>query len=193
MSNRTELAAFQCPKIASVQPEDGTHITVTWSSGGRVGKTETIDLFPMIGTFKLYRPLCESRKLFEDIHIEEGGAIIVWGQDDEIDMTSDSIERLAEETWTADDFNTFLSDQKLTHAAAAAQLGKSRRQIENYLSGHQEIPRTVVLACFGLEARRRPKLKTWPIANAVSRSTTFQTQMVNNESCAASVLRYLPS
>ena len=43
----------------------------------------------------------------------------------------------------------------LTHAGAAAILGRCRRQIENYLSGDEPIPRVVTLACYGYVGRRQ--------------------------------------
>src|SRR5258708_7956153 len=50
------------------------------------------------------------------------------------------------------DFNAFLDKHSLTHQAAAAVLGRSKRQIEYYLRGEQ-IPRVLVLACIGYAAR----------------------------------------
>jgi len=173
MSNRTKSPS-SFPKIQNVSAGPGMRINVAWESGSRVGKRETVDLSPMIGTFKLYKPL-ESRDLFETVHIIEDGYVIAWGDDDNIDMPAETVERLAEETWTPEDFQRFLDDQQLTHAAAAAQLGRSRRQIENYLSGGQDIPRVVVLACYGLECRRTPpeEFSGWPtVLIKVIRSAT---------------------
>ena len=70
-------------------------------------------------------------------------------------MAADAVEELAEETMNADDLRAFLGVNELTHAEAAAKLDRSRRQIENYLSGSEAIPRIFVLACFGLLARSR--------------------------------------
>jgi hypothetical protein len=56
---------------------------------------------------------------------------------------------------TGKDLKDFLRTYDLTHQEAAVQLGRSRRQIENYLSNSEPIPRVVVLACFGLVARKR--------------------------------------
>jgi hypothetical protein len=69
-------------------------------------------------------------------------------------MAATSIERLAEEAMTGSEFKAFLQRHKLTYDAAAALLGRSRRQIANYVAGPSKvIPRLVALACFGFSAR----------------------------------------
>jgi len=108
----------------------------------------------MINFLKHYRPLREDVGLFKTLHLIEDGRMLAWGVGDAIDMAADSVEALAEETMTGDDFREFLDHYDFTHQEIAAQLGRSRRQIENYLRGDELIPRIVVLACFGLIARR---------------------------------------
>jgi hypothetical protein len=49
------------------------------------------------------------------------------------------------------DVQLFIALKHLTHEAAAALLGRSRRQIEYYLK-RGPLPRIVALACFGYEA-----------------------------------------
>jgi hypothetical protein len=51
---------------------------------------------------------------------------------------------------TSADFASFLQRTKPTHQGAAAMLGRSKRQIENYLAGAQ-VPRIVALACRAVE------------------------------------------
>jgi hypothetical protein len=141
------------PRIASMKVTNHLTIKVSWSAGIRAGRTDVIDLSPMINAFKHYRPLRENRELFASAHLIADGSIVAWG-DDEIDMAADSIEALAEETFTPEDFQDFIDHYDFTHQEIAAQLGRSRRQIENYLSGQEPIPRVIALACFGLIARR---------------------------------------
>jgi hypothetical protein len=144
------------PRIASVQAMDNLMVRVTWSAGIRANRTDVVDLSPLINTLKFYRPLRKDRALFSTVHTIEEGTILAWGAG-EIDMAADSVEELAEETMTADDFKDFLKSNNLTHNEAAALLGYSRRQIENYLSGREPIPRIVVMACFGLLCRKQRK------------------------------------
>jgi hypothetical protein len=143
------------PKIATVEVEDHLVLRVAWSVGNRANRTDIVDLSPMINTFKLYRPLRENEALFRTAHLIEDGRIIAWGADDQIDMVADSVEELAEETMTPSDLREFLSANNLTQAEAAALLDRSRRQIANYLSGSEPIPRGFVLSCFGLVARKQ--------------------------------------
>ncbi|MDB5649820.1 MAG: hypothetical protein JWL62_1340, partial [Hyphomicrobiales bacterium] len=115
----------------------------------RAGKNEIVDLAPITNAFRIYGPLTARQELLETVHIVERGHAIAWG-DDEIDMAATTVERLAEEAMTNEDFAGFLQRMKLTHQGAAALLGRSKRQIENYLSG-TPIPRIVALACRAVE------------------------------------------
>jgi hypothetical protein len=142
------------PRLAAVRPVDGPHrlVHVTWAEGARAGRTETVDLSPLIDTHKFYVPLRDRSKLFDTVHLINDGAAIAWGGDDAIDMAAASIQRLAEETMTADDFREFLARNELTQEAAAAYLGRSKRMLAYYLD-QGVLPRLVTLACYGFEAR----------------------------------------
>jgi hypothetical protein len=141
------------PKLASVHPAGKLTIKVTWSKGPRARRTETVDLSPLVRSFKFYRPLRNNHSLFKTVHLIEDGRAIAWGDDDDIDMAATSIERLAEEALTSDEFRQFLDQQGLTQEAAAALLGYSRRQIAHYLAGDKPIPRVFALACRALAMR----------------------------------------
>jgi hypothetical protein len=141
------------PKIAALEAVKHLVVKVTWSEGIRSGRTDIVDLSPMINSLKLYRPLRNDEDLFRAARLIEGGRIVAWNE--QVDMAADSVEALAEETMTGKDLKDFLRTYDLTHQEAAVQLGRSRRQIENYLSNSEPIPRVVVLACFGLVARKR--------------------------------------
>ena len=55
---------------------------------------------------------------------------------------------------TGAEFKNFLKSRNLTYDAAAALLGRSRRQIAYYIAAPSKlIPRLVALACFGFSAR----------------------------------------
>ena len=142
------------PRIGGVRAIDGNSVRVNWIEGARAGRTETVDLSPLIDNLKFYEPLRRNKKLFATAHLIEDGNAIAWGKDDAIDMAASSIERLAEEAMTTDDFAAFLDRNSLTHQGAASALGRSRRQIEYYLSVGF-IPRVIALACFGYEARKK--------------------------------------
>ena len=142
------------PRLASVRPAGNLAVVVTWRRGARVHRTETVDLAPLICSFKFYRNLRKDEALFETVHLIENGQAIAWGDEDEIDMAATSIERLAEEALTSEELREFLEREKLTQESAAALLGYSRRQIAHYLAGDKPIPRVFALACRALAARR---------------------------------------
>lgn len=68
-------------------------------------------------------------------------------------MAATTVERLAEETMTNEEFKNWLKTNKLSYTSAAAALGISRRQAIYYATDKQ-VPRTIVLACRGLDASR---------------------------------------
>ena len=142
------------PRLGAVRAIDSSSVRVDWIEGARAGRTEAINLLPLIDNFKLYEPLRRNEAMFSTVHLIEEGNAIAWGHDGEIDMAATSIERLAEEAMSAEDFSAFLARNKLTHQGAASALGRSRRQIEYYLS-KGVIPRIIALACFGFEARKK--------------------------------------
>jgi hypothetical protein len=152
------------PKIARVEAKHHLNVRVEWAAGIRAGRNDVVDLSPMINTLKFYRPLRENKKLFRTVHLIEDGRVLAWGDDDQIDMAADSVEELAEEMMTPDDLRDFLRVNRLTQGEAAALLDRSRRQIANYLSGSEPIPRGFVLSCFGLIARKQ--LLRGPITRA---------------------------
>lgn len=143
------------PALKYARPSGPLSIEVEWAQGARAGHRETVDLSPLVGQFRLYAPLRDDPGLFESLRLAEGGGAIEWG-DGEIDMSAASIERLAAEQMTAEDFKAFLERNQLTRKAAAAALGRSLRMIQNYVEG-QPIPRVVSLACRGYEGARRQR------------------------------------
>lgn len=149
----------QMPALAGVRPVGPTSIVVEWSQGSRTGRREVVDLAPVLLTLKAYRPLRENAALFQTVRAIRGGSAIGWSEDahmddDEItiDMSADTVERLAEETMTSADFKAWLDRHRLTFDAAAAELGISRRLAAYYASGRQ-VPRYIWLACACLDQR----------------------------------------
>jgi hypothetical protein len=144
----------ESPAIGSLRVLDGGHriIAVTWRAGSRSGREDVVCLSPLIDTLKFYAPIRKNSEIFETVHIVDDGYAIAWGNDS-IDMSAASVERLAEEAMTGKDFYDFMKRNALTHQAAAAALGRSKRQIENYVQ-YEMLPRMVVLACIGYETRK---------------------------------------
>ncbi len=125
-------------------------LEVTWIEGERSGRTEIVDLSPAIGSYKIYRHLRDNHEAFATARLGEDGDVIEWPQTG-LDMSADMVESLAKEAMSCEDFAAFLRRNNLTQEAAAALLGRSRRQIGYYLNPGP-VPRVVVLACIGYEA-----------------------------------------
>jgi hypothetical protein len=141
------------PRIESVEADGGLRVRVKWKQSLRPYVAEVVDLAPLIESLKHFKPLRSDEDLFNTVHLTYGGSAIAWGNNDKIEMAATSVERLAEEAFTPDEFRAFLKANGLTHTQAALEFGYSRRQIENFVSVGP-IPRVVVLACYGYAARK---------------------------------------
>jgi hypothetical protein len=139
------------PRISEIRALPDFRLAIAWAEGSRRGRTDLVDLAPVIYTYKLYRPLRNNEELFQTARLVDDGNVVAWG-DGRIDMSGELIEDIANETMTPQDFASFLERNGLTQEAAAALLGYSRRQIGNFVS-IGPIPRVVALACYGYEAR----------------------------------------
>lgn len=135
------------PRVASVRALSGTKVEVAWAAGNRAGKTEVIDLAPIIGTYTIFRPLRNNDTLFGTVKVIEDGSVLAWDGDD-LELAADALEDLAEQTMTPTEFTAFMKRFDLTETAIAAILGYSRRQI-GYFKTTGPIPRVVALACKG--------------------------------------------
>ncbi len=124
-------------------------LRISWKNGGE----SIIDVSELIDTFRVYAPLRQSPDLFNQVRVGEYGADIVWS--DEIDMSADSLWRLAQEqsgkTISASAFRKWRENKSYTLDDAAAALGISRRMVAYYDHGEKPIPRIVALATLALE------------------------------------------
>jgi hypothetical protein len=139
------------PRVDSVQADNGFSVRVTWTGDVDPSVQTTIDLAPIILTYKFYRPLRDNPELFRTVHVANDGTAIAWGKNDEIDMAATTIEHLASETMQKSGFRGWLEKNRLTLDAAAAQLGISRRLAAYFASGEKPIPRYIALACAYLD------------------------------------------
>ena len=138
------------PRIAAVTPDAAPMtLRVRWDKG----EESLIDLSGMIESFRLYVPLRRSPELFRQVRVGEHGTDVVWT--DEIDMSADTLSRLAQEqagaTMTPAEFRRWRERKAYTLDAAAKALGISRRMVAYYEHGDRPIPRVVALATRGLE------------------------------------------
>jgi hypothetical protein len=145
-------SGIELPRMAAVEPLPPCTLRVEWAEGTRAGREDFVDLRPVIYSYKIFKPLRDEKLFATAARVDDGDAV-AWKGDDLV-MSADMIQSLADEAMSPKDFSAFLSRNKLTQEIAAALLGRSRRQIANYVSVGP-IPRIVALACYGFEARRR--------------------------------------
>jgi hypothetical protein len=151
-ANEAVDSGIPIPRIAGILGIKDLCLEVLWAEGARAGKTEGINLSAAINSYKVYRPLRQDEKLFNTAHLIDDGTAVAWGNN-ELDMSAETIETLAQESMNSKDFAAFLVRNKLTQAEAARLLGRSRRQIA-YFINPGPIPRVIALACHGLDALR---------------------------------------
>ena len=144
------------PKLASVTRADGSFtVTVTWAAGARLGRSDKVDLAPVIFTYKTFRPLRDGSIPFDAVQLGPWGGSIRWEGDDDLDIGAETIEDLAAAAMTNAEFSDFLRRNGLTLDAAAAQLGIARRRVA-YFAKDRDIPRYIALACRQLDQDLRP-------------------------------------
>jgi Protein of unknown function (DUF2442) len=139
------------PRIRAIAPRPGTFtLHVQWDNGD----TSIVDVSGQIEGFRDYTPLRRAPELFNQAHVGEYGADVVWPGD--IDMAADTLWRLAQEqsgaTMSADAFRSWRQRHAYTLDAAAKALGISRRMVAYYDQGEKPIPRVVALAARALES-----------------------------------------
>lgn len=129
--------------------ENSFTLFVRWDNGGE----NCVDVSDVIKTFRLHEPLRRSLELSRRVQVGEPGTDVVWT--DEIDMSADTLWRLAQEqsgvTLSPDDFRQWRERMAYTLDSAAAALGISRRMVAYYEQGKKPIPRVVALATRALE------------------------------------------
>jgi hypothetical protein len=123
-----EDTGIPLPRISEIQALPDFRLAIAWTEGSRRGRTDVVDLAPVINTYKVYRPLRNNEELFQTARLVDDGNVVAWG-DGRIDMSAELLEDIANETMTPQDFASFLERNGLTQEAAAALLGYSRRQI----------------------------------------------------------------
>ena len=138
------------PRITAVTPDAAP---MTLRSRWDRGDESLIDVSAMIESFRRYARLRQSPELFRQVRVGEHGTDVVWT--DEIDMSADTLWRLAQEqageTMTPAEFRHWRERKAYTLDAAADTESLRRRMVAYYEQGDRPIPRVVALATRGLE------------------------------------------
>ncbi len=138
------------PRIVAVRPDKKPlTLRVRWDKGDE----SSVDVSGLIAAFRVYEPLRRSRDMFRRVRLGEHGTDVVWS--DEIDMSADTLWRLAQEqlgvTMSPDAFRHWRERKAYTLDTAARALGVSRRMVVYYERGARPIPRVVALATRALD------------------------------------------
>jgi len=145
------------PRIVTVSAgEHPNTLRICWGHGGE----RLVDVSGLIESFRAYIPLRQSAELFNQVRVGEYGTDVVWS--DELDMSADTLWRLAQEqsgaTMTAEAFHNWRERKAYTLDEAASALGISRRMVAYYDHGDKPIPRVVALATLALDPGSRSGL-----------------------------------
>jgi DNA-binding transcriptional regulator YiaG len=138
------------PRIVGVSADrKPLSLRIRWDSG----EESRVDVSGLVETFRVYAPLRPSTQLFPTVRVGEYGTDVVWN--DEIDMSADTLWRLAQEqsglTMSPAAFKQWRERKAYTLDTAARALGISRRMVAYYEQGAKPIPRVVALAAQALE------------------------------------------
>ena len=129
----------------------GLQLIVRWTNNQEM----TVNLEEPVYRLKGLRPL-RTQAVFARAAVGEDGGSVAWPGN--IDMGADRLWEMAlEQNGHADaaEFIRWRWKHGLSLTAAAEALGLSRRTVAYYVSGEQEVPRTVLLALKGWEQEER--------------------------------------
>jgi hypothetical protein len=139
-------------RIANVKyAGTGLRLIVRWTNNQEM----TVNLEEPVHRLKGLRPL-RTQAVFARAGVGEDGGSVAWPGN--IDMGADRLWEMAlEQNGHADaaEFIRWRWKHGLSLTAAAEALGLSRRTVAYYVSGEQEVPRTVLLALKGWEQEER--------------------------------------
>lgn len=150
---------MRVPDVLGVRPGAALTVAVRFR-----GETERlVDLAPWVADVPALRPLREPA-VFATVRVAYGGGGIAWGEvtgedgEGPIDMSGEQLWRLAGEQagelMPLAAFRAWRERHGLSVPEAARTLGLSPRMAAYYDSGAWPIPKTVLLACEGVDARR---------------------------------------
>jgi Protein of unknown function (DUF2442)/Helix-turn-helix domain len=133
------------PNIRTIRADKAYHLVVTWKGGAE----SIVDVSSPIADYAVFAPLQKSQAAFRTVSVGEWGWNAHWS--DDMEMSSDMLWRLALEQGSAW-LRAWRSGRGMTQSEAAAALGVSPRMWRYYEAGSHLLPKTVRLACIGLDA-----------------------------------------
>lgn len=155
---------MRLPQIKAVTPGPGAAaLEIVWAGGRRM----VVDVGGVIERLAAFAAL-EDPEVFATARVAYGGGGVAWGPvldeadgEGPIDMSAAQLWRLAGEQageiMPAAAFRAWRERHGLGVSGAAEALGLSRRMATYYDSGAWPVPKTVMLACEGFDARHARK------------------------------------
>ena len=150
MSDDLIVVGEEMPVIGAVRHVRDMTVSVRWAAGSRAGISEEVDLASVVMQFRVFAPLRNDPESFAAVHLVADGTAIGWNDDADMEIAATTVERLAAEAMSNEDFKRFIRRHHFTLDGASGALGISRRQIAYYLKD-KPIPRYVALACLGYD------------------------------------------
>ena len=138
-------------KLVAIEVIGSKRLSIAW--GDR--KAMSVDFADLIERRSVLAPLRADHE-FARVAVSSDGWSIEWPCG--IDFGASQLRRWADEqageTMPSGRFREWMNTHALTQERAARALGLSRRMIAYYLSGEKPVPKTVMLATEGYDARR---------------------------------------
>jgi len=134
------------PSIRRVSPGQARTLILTWKNGSE----STVDVSDHLSAYAAFAPLCHDDEAFRTVTVGEWGWNAHWS--DDMEIAADTLWRLALEQGGAW-LRSWREERGLTQDEAATALGISPRMLRYYEAGRHLLPKTVRLACAGLDAQ----------------------------------------
>jgi hypothetical protein len=151
-------ADLDSPNSKAVHPDKGRLLVVAWKAGGE----SVVDVAGPIGAFAVLAPLRDDDGAFRNVQVGEWGWSIHWsddkgrskdlGRSKDMELAADTLRRLALEQ-DVEWLRRWRASHGMTQAEAAVAVGLSPRTWRAYEAGSLLLPKTVRLACVGLDAQ----------------------------------------
>jgi hypothetical protein len=136
----------ETPNIRAIRAGKDRSLAVTWKNGAE----SIVDISQHLSGYAVFAPLVTDAALFRTVKVGEWGWNAHWS--DELEISADTLHRLALDQGAAW-LKSWRTQKRMTQAEAAKALGVSPRMWRYYEAGSHLLPKTVRLACLGLDAQ----------------------------------------
>jgi hypothetical protein len=137
---------IETPNIRALRAAKNRSLAVTWKNGAE----SVVDVSKHLTDYKIFAPLVADDTLFQTVSVGEWGWNAHWS--DDVEISADTLWRLALQQGGAW-LKGWRTEHRMTQAEAAKALGVSPRMWRYYEAGSHLLPKTVRLACIGLDAK----------------------------------------